>query len=116
MFLASAGTVQAANDLDGKALFCKVKYTSVYPVYGLIFDQGKVTRWQVNGYSKTTSYRNKKYHVRGTRYITWDFPANVTLDRHTLKVDGDICVITNVSELQKKLDKIIAAAKKKNKL
>ena len=49
-FLACAGTVQA-GDLDGESLFCKADDTT-HPVYGLLFDQGKVTRWQVDGFSK----------------------------------------------------------------
>ena len=39
VFLASAGTVQAANELDGKALLC-TSIHKTYPVYGLVFDKG----------------------------------------------------------------------------
>lgn len=51
-FLVSAGTVLAANDLDGKALLCKNKYSKTNPYDGFVFDAGKVTKWEVNGYSK----------------------------------------------------------------
>ncbi|MGY8993740.1 MAG: hypothetical protein ACKVK8_06270 [Rhodospirillales bacterium] len=46
VFLASAGTVKAANNLDGKALLCSSAST-IRPVYGLVFDKGKVSRWQL---------------------------------------------------------------------
>ena len=38
-FLASAGTVQAANELDGKALLC-ISGNSTHPHCGLVFDKG----------------------------------------------------------------------------
>ena len=59
VFLASAGTVQAANDLDGKALICLTKSDN-NSIYGLVFDLGRVTRWQVEGYSKVALYENRK--------------------------------------------------------
>ena len=74
VFLASAGTVQAANDLDGKSLFCVSHLGQTKPclprdcphtLYGLEFDEGEVLRWQVKGYSKVTAYK-KSYLLDGT--------------------------------------------------
>ena len=115
-FLASAGIVQA-GDLDGKSLFCaNLNYKSV-PVYGLVFEQGKVTRWMVQGYSKEKTYEGKTYSVRGTRYVEWFYVgARVKLDRQTLMVNADQCSITTPFEIFQKLDEIIATAKKKNKI
>ena len=118
-FLASAGTVQAGNDLDGKSLFCKAKdETSYFPVYGLVFDQGKVTRWHLNGYFKIKADQDKSDHVRGTRYISWSTRRhNPLLNRHTLKINGnDQCEITTSTELQKTLDNLIEVAKRANKI
>jgi hypothetical protein len=120
VFLASAGTVQAANDLDGKALFCTNIYDKAptYPFYGLVFYEGKVERWHVSGYSKTVAYKDKKYYVRGTQYIWWRNEGlfKRTLDRHTLIVNNDICAVSSPKKISQKLDRIIAAAKKENKI
>jgi hypothetical protein len=116
-FLASAGIVQA-GDLDGKSLFCTDVSDKTHPVYGLVFDQGKVTRWEVNGFSKTNPYAGKSYTTKGTRYIQWHSSRILIqkLDRHTLKVYGDQCSITTPTEIFHKLDEIIAVAKRTNKI
>ena len=59
LFLASVGTVQA-GELDGKSLFCTSK-DMTHPVYGLVFDQGKVTKHDVHGYSKIIPYKNNYF-------------------------------------------------------
>jgi hypothetical protein len=113
VFLASAGTVQAANDLDGKALLCTSK--SYYqPVYGLVFDKGKVSRWELNGYSKAIDYKNK-YYLRGLKSVYWVSQGSFLLNRETLKIGGEQCSISTKTEIFQKLDKRITAAKKKNK-
>jgi len=115
-FLASAGIVQA-GELDGKSLFCTDLNNKTHPVYGLVFEQGKVTRWQVDGFSKKKPYEGKPYYARGTRYMEWHEISTWTkLDRQTLKVDGDQCLITTPTEIFQKLDEIIAVAKRKNKI
>jgi hypothetical protein len=121
VFLASAGTVQAANDLDGKALLCKKnKYISnANPYHGFVFDAGKVTRWGVRGYSKVMSYhRPKKYFLDGSNKVTWYDNRQIdrSLDRQTLKVNGLQCKISSKKEIFLELDEGIANAKKKNKL
>ena len=114
MFLASAGTVQAADDLDGKAVLCTAYNGSSTnnPVYGLIFLKGYVSKWVVMGYSKTTQY-TKRYNLNGTKMVSWAFGS---LNRETLKNYKDQCAVSSASGVMQKLDEIIAAAKKKNKI
>jgi hypothetical protein len=115
-FLASAGIVQA-GDLDGKSLFCTDLHNGHHPVYGLVFEQGKVTRWQVDGFSKKKPYEGKTYNEKGTIHIYWNAGAGwIYLDRRTLKVDADQCSITTPTEIFHKLDEIIAVAKRTNKI
>jgi hypothetical protein len=116
VFLASAGTVEAANELDeldGKVLLC-VSKDMTHPVYGLVFDQGKVTSWRVDGYSKVNAY-NLSYRLLGTKRVSWG-GAGGFLYRETLKIGDDQCSISSKAGIFQKLDEIIAAAKKKNKI
>jgi hypothetical protein len=86
-FLACAGTAQAANDLDGKALLCEPRKPVPHRFYGLVFDQGKVSRHEVDGYSKVIAY-TKPYGLDGTRFATWSWytcGGSCVLDRETLK-------------------------------
>jgi hypothetical protein len=72
VFLASAGAAREikfpehpSKPLDGKAVLCTANNkASTYPVYGLMFNQGKVMRWQVNGYFKNLAYFKKESDVR----------------------------------------------------
>jgi hypothetical protein len=111
VFLASAGTVQA-GELDGKALLCTTNYSIHYPVYGLVFDKGKVRKLVVEGYSKTILY-TQEYFLTGTKVVNW---LNSALNRETLKIGSDQCSISSNTEISQKLDEIIATGKKKNKL
>jgi len=108
--------VQAANDLDGKALLCVSKNVND-PVYGLVFDQGKVTKHVVKGYSKVIAY-NRPYWLEGTQEVLWQILSGFSrsLDRETLVFFGDQCSLSTKIEIFQKLDEIIAAAKKKNKI
>jgi hypothetical protein len=117
VFLASAGTVHAANDLDGKALRCLTKSEN-NPVYGLVFASGRVTRWQIEGYSKVALYENRNYHLNGTDKVYWHSNDlyRRSLNRKTLKTGNDQCEISSKKEIFLKLDEIIATAKKTNKL
>ena len=103
--------MQAANELGGKALLC-VSKDMTYPVYGLVFDRGKVIKWRVAGYSKVISY-TRSYWLVGTKQVAWNAEP---LDRETLKVGDDQCSISSKVGIFHKLDEIIAAAKKKNKI
>jgi hypothetical protein len=119
-FLASVGTVHAANDLDGKALlYTAYNKATTYPVYGLVFDKGKVSKWQVKGYSKNNPY-SRKYLLKGTKTVQWAYLTTYLttkyLNRETLKIGYDQCSISSKTEIFQKLDEIIATAKKKNKL
>jgi hypothetical protein len=123
IFLAHAGTVQAANGLDGKAVFC-ISGSEPRFYYGLEFDQGKVTKHDVKGYSKVIAYR-VSYRLEGT-YQVWVATAPVAvwvLNRETLKVgshhihpQGNQCSLFSRNEIFQKLDEIIAAAKMTNKI
>ena len=103
-----------AGDLDGKALLCTSKSDSAYPVYGLVFDKGKVTKWLVMGYSKVTDY-TFSYNLIGTDYVHWR-SARTYLNRQSLTFNEDQCSVSSKAGIFQKLDQIIAAAKKKNKI
>lgn len=114
-----AGTAWAAHDLDGKALFCKsVSEISDHPFYGLVFNKGSVTRFHVDGYSKVALYKNRNYHLKGTEEVFWHNNElyRQFLNRETLKTGNDQCEISTENEIFQKLDVIISAAKKKNKI
>jgi hypothetical protein len=64
-FLASAGVVQSM-ELDRKALLCASK--NIIPVYGLLFDRGKVARVQMTGYSKNNLY-SEEYGLIETKIV-----------------------------------------------
>jgi len=114
-FLVSAGTVEAANDLDGKALLCKNELSKTNPYHGFVFDAGKVTKWVVNGYSKVNPYtRPLHYTLKGLNEVYWE--PQTWLNRQTLIVSGLQCKISSKKEIFLKLDEIIADAKKKNKI
>ena len=67
--LVGAGTVQAANDLDGKALLCKNKYSNTNPYHGFVFDAGKVTKWEVKGYSKVKPNPISPHRLEGRNEV-----------------------------------------------
>ena len=162
VLVACAGTVHAANDLDGKAILCGSD-SVIHPVYGLVFEKGTVSRYQVDGYSRRLSYI-EPYLLVGTSLVEWHTSASADktrllemidrqggdsyrLSRETLMVGrlsanpristtpfplinnllnniylglttptGHECAVSSKNEIFKKLDAIIAAAKKKNKI
>lgn len=116
VFLANAGTVQGANDLDGKAVLCSTWSKISNSVYGLVFEAGKVTRWQTKGYSKAWGFSPRKYDLKGSTEVTWFNFRPFYLNRKTLQTDDAQCKISSKKEIFQKLDEIIATAKKKNKL
>ena len=117
IFLVSVGTVQASNELDGKALLCSVHKGIAY---GLLFDKGKVSKIIAHGHSKAFAY-TKNYRVSGTKSVQW---ALSELNRETLTVltvrglldSPDQCSISSRAEIDQTLDEIIDAAKDKNKI
>ncbi len=111
---APVGAAQAATELDGKALLCNNKYETARPVIGLSFDDGKVSRHEVTGYSKTVKYK-RTYWLVGTHGVNW--VGNISLNRKTLRTNaGYQCSLSSKEELNLKLDEIIAIAKRKNKI
>jgi hypothetical protein len=113
--LSFAGSVQAASELNGKALFCIGNNTPIppsHPVWGLTFVGGKVIRHEVNGFSITRKL-GSPYTLSGTTTVTW---SSGYLDRTTLKTEGGNCSVSTYKEITKKLNELIATAKKKNKI
>ena len=121
VLVAYAGHSQAANDLDGKSLLCKKSHKNpTSPIYGLMFDKGHVERYEIEGYSKVKKYR-VKYNLIGTKVVSW-FPLHfgnderLNLNRETLMIGSHQCYISSKKEVFQKLDEVISAAKKKNKI
>ncbi len=119
VFLASAGTVEAANDLDGKALWCELGEI------GWSFENGRVSKLRVDGYSITNKVDEYlPYKVSGPTSVIWwqSLARKFTLNREALTVTSTApyktfrCSISSKTEIFQKLDEIIAAAKKKNKI
>ena len=109
------GNVLAANELNGKAVLCKSSITQFrpsHPVWGLTFVGGKVIRHEVNGFSITRRL-GSPYTLTGTTTVTW---SSGYLNRSTLKTKDGYCLISTYEEITKKLNEIIANAKKKNKI
>jgi len=114
-FFAFEENAQAANELNGKAVLCKSNVTQFrpsHPVWGLTFVGGKVIRHEVNGFSITRRL-GSPYTLNGTTTVTW---SSGYLDRSTLKTEDGNCSVSSYDEITKKLSKIIAIAKKKNKI
>tara|TARA_B100000676_G_scaffold248014_1_gene251500 strand:- start:1635 stop:2003 length:369 start_codon:yes stop_codon:yes gene_type:complete len=110
-FLVTAGTAQAANDLDGKALFCFGADR-----FGITFTDGKATKWIVKGYEKKKEYV-KSYELIGTDKVQWKILSIPrTLNRETLVFEGRQCQLSTKLDIFSSLDEIIEQAKKKNKL
>ena len=107
--------LQAASELNGKAVFCTSINTNPppsHPVWGLAFVGGKVIRHEVNGFSITRKL-GSPYKLSGTKTVTW---SSGYLDRRTLKTVGGSCSVSSYEEITQKLNKLIAIAKKKNKI
>ena len=117
VFVACAGTVQAANELDGKAVTCG--YDKDGKLRNLVFEEGKVWEWGVKGYSKVPKY-SYSYSLVGTRGVRW---ANGTehLDRETLvymsvRRTKHQCELSSKTKIFQILDESITKAKRRNKL
>ena len=119
VLVAYAGHSQDANDLDGKSLLCNNSYiNATNPIYGLVFDKEYVERYEVKGYSKFKKYR-AKYDLIGTNEVSWfplHFGNDERLNRETLMIGSHQCYISSKKEVFQKLDEVISAAKKKNKI
>ena len=108
-------TVQAASELNGKAVFCTSNNTKPPPshsVWGLTFVGGKVIRHEVNGFSITRKL-GSPYKLIGPKIVTW---SSGYLDRSTLSTEGGNCSVSSYEEITQKLNNLIAVAKKKNKI
>jgi hypothetical protein len=112
-----AGTAQAANDLDGKAVWCEDWH------YGYVFRQGLVISYTYHGYS-IVDVSHGKYNLEGTRFVKW-MGMEFKLDRQTLRLTSRSgikgskstpCAVSSKEEISQKINTIIAEAKKKNKI
>ena len=111
LFFVFTGNVKAANDLDGKALFCISAHEwQEHPLYGLTFDNGILTRHHVDGYEIIRL--RYSYSLKGTTRVKWGY--NDYVDRVTLISNGDQCSISSIVEITQNLNYVIATAKKKN--
>ena len=109
-----------AGELDGKALWCELDK------FGWSFDKGRVSKLRVDGYSITnTANEFYPYKVSGPKTVIWWrklHAGKFTLNRETLTVKANTppqtfrCSISSKAGIFQKLDQIIAAAKKKNKI
>jgi hypothetical protein len=79
----------------------------------LVFEKGMVSRYQIDGYSKRRAYR-MPYHLQGTNKVGWGRLGwwHGMFYRENLNNWNDPCSIPSKNEIFKKLDAIIAAAKK----
>ena len=116
--LAFVGMAQAANALDGKAILCKDHLNKNNPYFGFVFDAGKVTRWEVQGYLKVNPYYvSPSYFLIGPDEVLWDGKhGKQRLNRRTLRIGFHQCSVSSKKGIFLKLDEIIANAKKKNKI
>jgi hypothetical protein len=119
VLLGSAGvswSAFAANDLDGKAFVCECADNTRCP-HGFIFGNGKVCKYSVNGYRVIRNY-DISYYLKGTNKVTWNpsYTLYTTLYRETLKVDSNQYILSTKDGVQRRLQKFIDAAKKKNKI
>lgn len=115
IILSISNTVQAASELNGKAVFCtsnNTNFPSSHPVWGLTFVGGKVIRHEVNGFSITRKL-GSPYTLSGTKIVTW---SGGYLNRSTLKTEGGNCSVSSYEEITQKLNELIVTAKKKNKI
>jgi len=111
-------TGSQANEVDGTALLCKSSSSvASHPIFGLTFENGKVFRFEVNGFSISRKL-GYPYTLVGTERVNWrnNFGNQDCVNRKTLKTCWEIqCSISTNEEITQKLNEIITTAKKKNK-
>ena len=111
-----------AGSLDGKAIYCIEKSLKSPEALGFIFHSDSVTAQKVIGYAITTEY-NAKYREIGATQVFWRGLQNtrVSLDRATLELriaqaERYKCEVSSYELIKSKLQAIIDAATKRNKL
>ena len=111
-----------AGSLDGKAIYCIEKSLKSPEALGFIFHSDSVTAQKVIGYAITTEY-NAKYREIGATQVFWRGLQNtrVSLDRATLELriaqaERYKCEVSSNELIKSKLQAVIDAATKRNKL
>ena len=120
-FLTISGPGKAGS-LDGKAIYCIEESLKSPEALGFIFHSDSVTAQKVIGYAITTEY-NAKYREIGATQVFWRGLQNtrVSLDRATLELriaqaERYKCEVSSNGLIKSKLQAIIDAATKRNKL
>ena len=120
-FLIISGPSKAGS-LDGKAIYCTEKSLKSPEALGFIFQSDSVTAHKIIGYSIIREY-NAKYREIGATQVFWRGLQNtrVLLDRATLELsiaqaERYKCEVSSNELIKSKLQAIIDAATKSNKL
>ena len=120
-FLTISGPGKAGS-LDGKAIYCIEESLKSPEALGFIFHSDSVTAQKVTGYAIITEY-NAKYREIGATQVFWRGLQNtrVSLDRATLELriaqaERYKCEVSSNGLIKSKLQAIIDAATKRNKL
>ena len=111
-----------AGSLDGKAIYCIEKSLKSPEALGFIFHSDSVTAHKIIGYSIIREY-NAKYREIGPTQVFWRGLQNtrVSLDRATLELriaqaERYKCEVSSNELIKAKLQAIIDAVTKRNKL
>ena len=120
-FLIISGPSKAGS-LDGKAIYCIEKSLKSPEALGFIFQSDSVTAHKIIGYSIIREY-NAKFREIGATQVFWRGLQNtrVLLDRATLELsiaqaERYKCEVSSNELIKSKLQAIIDAATKRNKL
>ena len=120
-FLIISGPSKAGS-LDGKAIYCIEKSLKSPEALGFIFHSDSVTAHKIIGYSIIREY-NAKFREIGATQVFWRGLQNtrVLLDRATLELsiaqaERYKCEVSSNELIKSKLQAIIDAATKRNKL
>ena len=111
-----------AGSLDGKAIYCIEKSLKSPEALGFIFHSDSVTAHKIIGYAIIREY-NAKYQEIGATQVFWRGLQNtrVSLDRATLELriaqaERYKCEVSSNESIKSKLQAIVDAARKRNKL
>ena len=111
-----------AGSLDGKAIYCIEKSLRSPEALGFVFHSDTVIAHKIIGYAIIREY-NAKYREIGATQVFWRGLQNtrVSLDRATLELriaqaERYKCEVSSNELIKSKLQAIIDAATKRNKL
>ena len=111
-----------SGGLEGRAIYCLEKKITSPQARGFVFHELQVAEYKIVGYSIKKGYVTK-YDERGAIEVFWRGLQNtrVTLNRASLELriaqlDRYQCEISSKETINSKLQDLINAAKKKNKI